>query len=146
LDRQVTPDLDREWEGLCGRLEDVGYARLSNDERTWLNVRWLIDSVENGGLISYFYNSGADTFLDCRAALDQLGAQTVIAHVDRVAGLFGPEVPLTLEKRNAVIDSWPDDGVRDRILEEVDGQVLPLMHELEDKLEAFLAQTRFVGR
>jgi hypothetical protein len=142
----VTPDLDKEWQGLCGRLEAVGYAALSGDERTWLNVRRLIDSVENGGLISYFYNSGADTFLDCRAALDQLGAQTVIAHVDRVAGLFGPEVPLTLEKRNAVIDSWPNDGVRNRILEEVDEQVVPLMHELEDTLEAFLAQTRLVGR
>jgi hypothetical protein len=146
LGRQVTLDLDREWQGLCGRLDDVGYAALSDDERTWLNVRWLIDSIENGGLISYFYNSGADTFLDCRATLDRLGAQTVIAHVDRVAGLFGPEVPLTLEKRNAVIDSWPNDGVRDRILEEVDKQVMPLMHELDDKLKAFLAQTRLVRR
>jgi len=142
----VTPNLGREWQRLCGRLEDVGYAALSNDERKWLNVRWLIDSIENGGLISYFYNSGADTLLDCRAALDQIGAQTIIPHLDRVAELFGPEVPLTLGKRNAVIDSWPEDGVRDRILEEVDEQVMPLMQELEDKLRAFLTEGGLVGR
>jgi hypothetical protein len=143
----VTPDLDRDWQTLCGRLEDVGYAALSDDERTWLNVRWLIDSVESGGLISYFYNSGADTFVDCRAALEQVGALTVAALVNRVAELFGLEVPLTLEKRNAIIDAWPDDGVRDRILADVDDQLMPpLMHELEDKLRAFLAQTRQVGR
>jgi len=146
LDRHVTPNLDREWQGLCGRLGDVGYTAISDDERTWLNVRWLIDSVENGGLISYFYNSGADTLLDCRAALAQLGAEAVIAHVDRVAGLFGLEVPLNIERRNAAIGSWPDDGVRDRILEEVDEQVTPLMNELEGKLEAFLARTGLDGR
>lgn len=48
------------WAELCRRWSEEGYVSLSLPERTWLNARCLIDSVENGGLISWFYNSGAD--------------------------------------------------------------------------------------
>src|SRR6185369_11395560 len=52
-------DGDRGWKALCDRRKSLGYSALSDGDRVWLNVRWLIDSVENGGLISYFYNSAA---------------------------------------------------------------------------------------
>jgi hypothetical protein len=45
-----------------------------------------------------------------------------------------------------VIDAWPDDGVRDRILAEVDEQLMPLVHELEEKLQTYLARTKLVER
>jgi hypothetical protein len=77
LGRQMTAQLETLWEALCTRCEESGYTALSNDERVWFNIRSLIDSTENGGLISYFCNSGADTLSDCRAALHRLGAQAV---------------------------------------------------------------------
>ena len=56
----MTSDLESGWQSLCLRWERFGNVALSEDEQAWLNLRSLIDSVANGGLISYFYNSGAD--------------------------------------------------------------------------------------
>jgi hypothetical protein len=46
--------LQARWAAVCSRWEELGYDSLSADERVWLNVRALIDSIENGGLISFF--------------------------------------------------------------------------------------------
>jgi hypothetical protein len=43
------------WIQLCDKaFGSGGYAGLSTDEQLWLNTRGLIDSIENGGLISFF--------------------------------------------------------------------------------------------
>jgi hypothetical protein len=131
------------WRALCDRWKNAGYSSLSDGERVWLNVRRLIDSVENGGLISYFFNSPADTLSDCRHALRQLGADDVLLRVERVAALFGEQVPPTVAKRNEVIDSWPDDEAYDQLLEQIDDELMPMMSELESKLDAFLVQAGF---
>jgi Domain of unknown function (DUF4375) len=128
----------RGWQSLCDRTEISGYSSLSNDEHVWLNVRWLVDSVENGGLISYFYNSAADTFADCLGALRELGAHGVLLRVEQVAALFGAEVPATVVARNDVIDAWLDDEGRDELLERIDAELMPMMPEVEDQLRTFL--------
>lgn len=138
----MTPDRECKWQLLCDRRKRLGYESLSPDERLWIILRSLIDNVENGGLISYFYNSGADTLPECRNALRRLNALDVLEHVDRVAGLFGADVPTTVEERNRVLDSWRDDDARDALLEEVDEELMPLMRDLDRKLDAFLDSSR----
>ena len=106
------------------------------------DVRSLIDGVENGGIISYFYNSGAGTVADCLDDLTTLGALGVAEQVRRVSSLFPGSVPADLDDRNRIIDSWPDEGVdRDRIddlLQDADAVLMPLMADLEAKLASFL--------
>lgn len=110
-----------------------------------MNVRGLIDSTQNGGLISYYYNSGADTLPDCLEALDSLGACDIRSQVERVNALFGDSVPRSLDGRNKIIDAWPDDDqLIDTILTEVDETLMPLMEALEVRLENFLRRSGLV--
>lgn len=102
-------------------------------------MRSLIDFTANDGLISYDYNSGADTLPDCLAALDSLGANDVRQQVERVNALSGGSVPLSQEARNRIIDSWNDDDERiDALFAEVDDALMPMLKELDEKLEQFL--------
>ena len=132
--------LQSRWHDVCARWDrGAGYGSLSNTERVWLNTRCLIDSIENGGLISYFYNSGADTLSDCLDALKRLGAQDVSKQVLRLCALFPGGVPETGDARNDVINSWSDDdpGI-DATLEEIDERLMPMMSDLETRLTNFL--------
>ncbi|SRR5579884_1346282 len=132
------------WRTLCDRLAKNGYSSLSGVERVWVNVRALIDSTNNGGLISFFYNSYADTLPDCLEALETLGASDVHAQVQRVCKLFGKSVPLNTKERNEVINSWPDRGssaqALDELLNEIDQFLYERFDDLEARLEAFLAR------
>lgn len=129
------------WTALCGKCANTGYASLSDPEKIWLNIRALIDATESGGLISYFYNSGADTLVDAMTALDMLDARDVRLQVERVAHLFAGGVPVTVEARNEVINSWPEgDDARDLLLSEVDRTLMPMLTILERKLESFVRE------
>jgi len=125
------------WSDLCDRWGSQGYDSLSRAEKTWFNIRSLIDSIENGGAISYFYNSGADSLADCLEDLRLLGADSVRAQVERVVALFPSGVPNELDARNAIIDSWADAEV-DSLLEEVDDALMPLMSSLEEQLSVYV--------
>jgi len=131
-------DLQTRWNSLCDRWAASGYGALSAEDRVWLNIRSLIDSIENGGLISFFYNSGADTLPDCLAALRRLGAFAVAREVERVADLFPKGVPSSIDERNSIISAWPDAGPHDDLVAQVDEVVMPLMSDLEARLSAFL--------
>jgi len=136
----MNSDEHRGWRALCDRRKSSGYSSLLDGERVWLNVRWLIDSVENGGLISYFYNSAANTFSDCREALLALSAHDVLLRVERIAALFGAVVPTTVVTRNEIMDAWPDDEDQAQLLEQIDEELMPMMSELEDQLRTFLVR------
>jgi hypothetical protein len=51
---------EKHWQKLIDKYDNDGYDSLTTDERLWFNIRSLIDSVDNGGLISFYYNNGAD--------------------------------------------------------------------------------------
>jgi len=140
----MTTTVEAKWHDVCDRWGRLGYAALTPSERTWLNIRCLIDSIQNGGLISYFYNSGADTLGDCLADLETLGATGVATEVNRVCVLFPEGVPSTLKGRNEIIDSWPEEvgeSEIDELLEHVDNTLVPLMAELEAQLSAYLQRS-----
>lgn len=129
---------ESEWHVVCDRLTSGGYDTLSADEKVWINVRSLIDSINNGGLISYFYNSGADHLDDCMSALDLLEAVEIKDRVKVVADLFLSDHSATLVERNEVIDSWRQNGVIDKLLDQVDDELQPLIGPLEHRLEEYV--------
>lgn len=126
------------WQELCEKWSREGYDELTEQEQLWLNVHTLIDATENGDLISYFYNSGADTFDDTVDALDELEANEVAEIVEAFGNFFGDEVPDDTQERNRVINSWPDGGQESEACEAVDEILMPLFEELETKLKAYL--------
>jgi hypothetical protein len=145
LGDQMNSDSEKQWQDLCRRWSDEGYTALSRNEQTWLNVRALIDSTQNGGLISYFYNSGADTLSDCLEDLKVLEATEILKQVERVCELFPGGVPKDLESRNEMINSWPDgDEKIEALLYEVDDVLMPLMDDLERRLDEFLRLNLFI--
>ena len=128
----------RDWAAICEVWKDAGYEALSAEERVFFNIRVLIDSIENGGAISYFYNSGADHVEDCMEALDQLKAGEFKSQFQRVLELFPPEAVQDFDARNRVINSWEDaDAAIDDLLEEVDDRLFQLTADLESKLSTF---------
>ena len=134
-------NVEARWERLVDRWATDGYESLSPDEKIWLNIRQLIDSTQNGGLISYFFNPGADTYSDCPGALSLLGAQEVREQVEKVASLFPGGVPQSIEARNEVIDSWADDPKIEELLEEVDETLMGEIPNLESRLEDYLRRS-----
>lgn len=94
---------------LFEKLDSDGYESLNCDERLWFNVRGLIDSVNNGGIISFYYNSGADYLEDTMKGLQILEATEVLDFLAKVNELFPNGKPSTdMDERNEVISSWED--------------------------------------
>lgn len=136
--REPKTPRQRKWFEIVDRKSRGGYESLSRIEKTWFNVEVLIGQVENGGVISYFYNSGADGLEECLKDLTALGAHEVRRQIERVCQLFPSGVPDSMDARNDVIDSWADSDELDSLLTEVDELVLTLMDDLNQRLNEFL--------
>jgi hypothetical protein len=136
----MEPSWITEWRALCDKTYGPGgYPALTDDEKVWLNIRALIDSTNNGGLISFFYNSYADNLPDCLRALNVLRAGDVRLQVERVCALFGDHVPSDGDARNRIISSWADSNKpTDALLTKVDNYLYDRFPDLENRLDAFL--------
>jgi hypothetical protein len=130
------------WRALCEKWGADGYDALTPEESVWLNTRAVIDEVENGGVISFFYNSSGNTYSDTIAALELLNAAAVAQQLQRVASRFGESVPTSLEQRNAIISGWDGDEETYQLLEQVDSMLQTSFPELERALEGFLRAKR----
>lgn len=128
------------WVALCDKVDRKGYEHLSSDERIWFNVRILIDAVDNGGLISFYYNSGADYLDGLMADLKTIGAQDIVELLEQINALFPGQKPSRdIDKRNQVIDSWHD-GENNNLLEQLDKKFYALEAELETNLQPIINQ------
>jgi hypothetical protein len=128
------------WEELVKKAEDNGYESLSESERIWYNTRVLIDSVSDGGIISFYYNTGADHLAETLEDLNKLKADKVIKLLLQVNKLFpGGNVPEDIDERNEIIDSWDDEKI-DSKLEKLDDKFYGLEEDLEKKLEPVIQQ------
>lgn len=135
-------NLQSNWEKLIDKWVKRGYETLLPSERIWFNVRSLIDSVDNGGLISYYYNSGADYLEETVEDLYKLKAYEVINIINQVNELFQDDKPpIDIDRRNNIISSW--DGKNDELLEELDRQFYQLEEDLEAKLEPVIKMVVF---
>lgn len=128
------------WKKLVERYSSKGYEILTIDERIWFNVRCLIDAVDNGGLISFYYNYGADYLLQTMEDLEMLRATDVIKLLDKINILFPGGMPSrNHDERNEVINSW-EDGQFDDLLEELDDKFYSLEEQLEADLEPIITK------
>ncbi len=126
------------WEELCDSLDTKGYKHLSPDQRIWMNVRVLIDAVNDGGLISFYYNSGADHLKEALADLHTIGAPNIIDLLEQINALFPDRKPSSdIDERNDVISSWHDDE-HDQLLEQLDEKFDALEAKLEAKLQPII--------
>jgi hypothetical protein len=126
----------QEWRTVCDKAASGDFESLSHEEKVWFCTRELIDSTENGGLISYFYNTGADRLDYCIRALDDLNAKAVREQVLKQCQMFGADVPPTLHERNTIIRSW--NRSVDSKIDEINTAILPLLADLDEKLNRFL--------
>jgi len=84
------------------------YGSLTRDERVWINTQSLSGQVDNGGLMSYDYNVGADYKQETIEDLQWLGFPEWAGLLIRIDGLFpGGQPSKDIEERNQVIATWP---------------------------------------
>ena len=129
-------DWEQRWNQLYDKCYKKGYGSLSSDERIWFNVRGVIDAINNGGTISYYYNHGADDLDDTLKDLKKINAIEMIDILNKINELFPNGKPSTdIDERNKVIDSW-DDGQYHDLFEALNERFYDkLEEELEIKLD-----------
>lgn len=124
------------WKKLFGKLEIEGYNNLTPDERTWYNVRGVIDSIGNGGIISFYYNHGADNLDDTIEDLHKLNASNIVELLKKVNQLFPIGKPSkNIDERNEVINLLNEELEFVELIETLDDKFYVLENELEHKLE-----------
>lgn len=123
------------WKNLINKVDEIGYEKLSENERLWFNIRDLIDSADNGGLISFYYNSGADHLDETIEDLAKLNASEVIEILSKINKLFpNAKPPKDIDARNETISSWEDEVIDD-LLEDLDNEFYELEEDLESRIE-----------
>ena len=129
-------ELNRVWQTICEKQAAQGHNALLEWEKIWLNVGSLLLSIDNGGLVSYFYNSYADRLSECLDALAKIGAMDLRTQLLNFCRLFPGHVPRTMEGRNDVINSWGDEV--NVTIQEIDDETFPLLPDLERRLDEFV--------
>jgi hypothetical protein len=129
-------DFNDDW----GRLVDIAYNSyplLTPDERIWYNVQGLMQDIANGGLISYYYNYGADHLYETMADLQTIGAGKIIELLQKINELFPDGIPGSdINERNNVISNWEDGAIDDLLRNLDDGY----FKEQEQSLENILVE------
>ncbi len=133
----MNEELNKVWHKVCEKQAEQGYEALLEWEGIWLDVGSFLLSLNNGGLVSYFYNSYADHCNECLDALAKLDAMDVRSQLLDFCELFPGGVPANLEHRNAVINGWNDE-IEGKRSDEIDDAILPLLPDLERRLDEFV--------
>ena len=127
-------DFQAKWEKLVDKAVD-NYSSLSADERIWFTIQSLLGAVDNGGIISHYYNYGADHNTETIEDLSTLGFPHVADLLEEVNNLFpGGKPSPDIDERNEIISNWPEEY--DDLLKRIDQK----FYELEDELERKLIQ------
>lgn len=124
------------WMELVEKVMMGEYETMNEDERIWFNIRSLIDSVDDGGIMSYFYNSNADYIEETLEDLKKIGADEVVDMIMSICELFpGAKPSKDTDERNKVIDSWATKNLD--YSEYFDG-VDENFYEIEEELERLI--------
>ena len=138
-------DFQTDWKKLVDKALS-NYSSLSADERIWYNIECLIAQVDNGGLISHYYNSGADYNKETIMDLITFGFQDIADLLLQINKLFPNSEPSTdINERNDVISSWPNNSEIDKWLEKFDTYFYNREPELEQEL-VNLIETRILEK
>lgn len=110
------------------------FDSLTSDERVWFNIETLIAQVDNGGLISFYYNSYAERVMETIDDLKKLGFADIADLLIQINKLFpGGQPSADIDERNDVISNWPD-GKYDSLLDSLEKTFYSREKELEQKL------------
>lgn len=121
------------WTKIVDKGQD-DFDLLTPDERIWFNVETLIGQADNGGLISFYYNSYAERVNETIADLEKLGAADIADFLKQINALFPNGQPSSdIDERNDVISSWPD-GKYTPLFDSLDDKFYEKRKELEQKL------------
>lgn len=120
------------------------YDSLTFSERIWFNIRGIIDSTNNGGLISYYYNSGAENVYDAIDDLKSIGFENIADIIQKYNKILfkGSIVPKDLEERNGFINDL--DEQTDDLLQNLEIDLTNVIDDLENQLEIYLKQEKLI--
>lgn len=95
------------WERIHARLVARGFESLTNGERLFHTLWFVMDAeITNGGIHQFLWNSSGDFAEDAKHHLDDIGARAVAAPLKKASAVFP----------DGVIPS--DQGARQQVLEE----------------------------
>lgn len=120
------------------------YNSLTVSERIWFNTRMIIDSTNNGGLISYYYNSGAENVYDAIEDLKFLGFENVAELIQRYNEILfkGGTVPKGINERNKFVNEI--DEQMDDSLQNIEIDLTKVIDGLENQLGKFLKNEKLI--
>ncbi len=97
------------------------YESLSKEERICYSIRVTLDSVNNGGLPSVYYNCAADNIYEIIEDFKIIEQYEIVKVIEEANKLFPNEkVPSSVEERNKIIDSWEYDDYSDELCNRAD--------------------------
>lgn len=120
------------------------YDLLTSSERLWFNVRGIIDSINNGGLISYYYNNGAENVYDAIDDLKSIGFENIAELIQKYNKILfkGNIVPQKIEERNRFINDL--DEQTDGLLQNLENDIVGLIDDLESHLKIYLKKEKLI--
>ena len=137
-------DFQAEWERLVTRAHKQGYNSLDPAEKVWFTVRCLVDAVNNGGFVSYFYNPGGELVYEALKALETIGALNTKSLLLKMVNLFPRwEVPAELDARNKIIETWDSEDM-DKLMKQVDDNFFSQAEDVEALLIKFIIENGVV--
>lgn len=126
-------DFQEHWVKLVGKAM-ADFNSLTPDERIWFTIEALIGQVDNGGLISHYYNGGADHNKETIEDLHSLGFDDIVDLLKQINKLFpNGQPPINLSERNDVISNWNDAAI-DALLDTLDNKFYSREKYIEDAL------------
>jgi hypothetical protein len=129
-------DVEEQWEELVDRAAK-DYNGLSRDERIWYNTQTLMEQSGNAGIISYYYNEGADHVMDTIEDLEIIGFTEPAGLLMKINDIFSSGTLLDIEKRNEMINTWEDDRYG-KLFEETDEKFEGFKKQFEKKIMDFI--------
>jgi hypothetical protein len=120
------------------------YQSLSRIERVWYNSRAVIDATNNGGLISYYYNSGAENVYDAIEDIELLGKDRIVEIIKEFNKTLFLElkVPTDIYERNKFIENLTENA--DDKLQDLESELALLIDDLENQLNIFLTKEKIL--
>lgn len=114
------------------------YKSLTENEKTWFNIRVLLDAFNNGGLISYYYNSGAENVYDAIEAFEKLGMSEIAVIIKKYNNLLCPNssVPKDIDERNEYVNNLDEET--DSLMVDLESDFQNQIDSIETKLKIFL--------
>ena len=135
--------VDETFQRLVSRLAGTDTSELpelTTDEAAVCRIVWLQASVDNGGFVSFFYNSYGNHTAEARAALGRSGDTEASRLLATAAGLFGAAGPSrNHEQREQQLRHLASGA--DGVLETLDQSFYALEDTLQRRLAAFIQST-----